>query len=166
MAETLHFLDIFAILRKHNVEYIVTGGISAVLQGAPVTTFDLDVVHKRTPENVHNLQKALAELEAVYRFPKTPKISPRRESLLGEGHHLLLSKYGPIDVLGIIGQQQTYSDLQSDVVEFELDDILIRVQSLRSLIETKRAVGRQKDLMIIPILEQTLKEQEYQEEPK
>lgn len=156
--QKLRLLDIFVILAKHNVEYIITGGISAVLQGAPVTTFDLDVVHKRTPENVENLSQALAELEASYRFPRTPKIFPRVEALLGKGHHLLISKYGPVDILDTIGQEQTYEDIKDDVVEFELDDVLIRVQSLRSLIETKKSVGRAKDLVVIPILEQTLRE--------
>ena len=121
--QALNLLDILAILAKFEVEYIITGGISAVLQGAPITTFDLDVVHKRSPENVENLRKALTELEAFYRFPKTPKISPRVEALLGGGHHLLLCKHGPIDILGVIGQGQSYEDLQEKVVEFEFDDI-------------------------------------------
>ena len=163
MTQSLDFLEIFAILAKHNVEYIITGGISAVLQGAPITTFDLDVLHKRTPENVRNLSKALKELEASYRFPKTPKLLPQIKGLEGKGHHLLLSKYGPIDILGSIGEGQVYEDIQHDVVEFELEELLIKVQSLQSLIETKRAVGRQKDFVVLPILEQTLKEQNSQE---
>ena len=163
MNQSLDFLKIFAILAKHNVEYIITGGISAVLQGAPITTFDLDVLHQRTPENVRNLREALKELEASYRFPKTPKLLPKTKGLEGKGHHLLLSKYGPIDVLGSIGEGQVYEDIQHDVVEFELEELRIKVQSLQSLIETKRAVGRQKDFVVLPILEQTLKEQNSQE---
>lgn len=34
------------------VELIVVGGLAAVLHGAPVVTFDLDIVHRQTPENV------------------------------------------------------------------------------------------------------------------
>ena len=42
---------ILRTLTAHRVEFIVVGGVSAALQGAPVTTFDIDVVHSRAPEN-------------------------------------------------------------------------------------------------------------------
>ncbi len=38
------FREILELLNKHEVEYIVVGGVAAVIQGAPVTTFDLDVL--------------------------------------------------------------------------------------------------------------------------
>jgi len=41
------------------VETIVVGGVAAVLQGAPIATFDLDLVHRRSEENVARLQDAL-----------------------------------------------------------------------------------------------------------
>ena len=44
-----------AILRalvEAGVEFIVVGGVAAVLNGAPVSTFDLDVVHARDAANV------------------------------------------------------------------------------------------------------------------
>ena len=34
-----------------------------MLHGAPVTTFDLDVVHARDPENIARLLSALEELD-------------------------------------------------------------------------------------------------------
>ena len=47
MVEAPHsdFLSILNALSVHDVEFIVVGGISAVLQGAPISTFDLVVVH-------------------------------------------------------------------------------------------------------------------------
>jgi hypothetical protein len=33
------------------VEVVLVGGLAAVVQGAPITTFDVDVVHRRTEEN-------------------------------------------------------------------------------------------------------------------
>ncbi|MEZ4293931.1 MAG: hypothetical protein R3B70_03060 [Polyangiaceae bacterium] len=42
-------------LQEAGVELVVVGGTAAVLQGAPVVTFDLDIVHRRTPENVSRL---------------------------------------------------------------------------------------------------------------
>lgn len=62
--------DVEAILRALNsrgVEYIVVGGICAALHGAPVATYDLDIVHSRAPGNVSRLRDALDELDAFYR---------------------------------------------------------------------------------------------------
>jgi hypothetical protein len=43
---------ILRVLAEHRADFIVIGGVSAVLQGTPITTFDLDVVHSRAPENL------------------------------------------------------------------------------------------------------------------
>jgi len=32
------------------VELVLVGGLAAVTHGAPVTTFDVEIVHRRTPE--------------------------------------------------------------------------------------------------------------------
>jgi len=39
------FAAVLRVLAAHRVDFIVVGGVSAVLQGAPVNTFDLDVLH-------------------------------------------------------------------------------------------------------------------------
>jgi hypothetical protein len=55
------------VLARHHVDFIVVGGVAAVLNGAPVSTFDLDIVHARTDANLDRLMHALGELEAHYR---------------------------------------------------------------------------------------------------
>jgi hypothetical protein len=35
--------DVFKSFQKHNVRYLVIGGIAAVLYGVPRATFDLDI---------------------------------------------------------------------------------------------------------------------------
>lgn len=42
-------------LAAAGAEFIVVEGVSAVLNGAPVYTFDLDVVYKRSRKNIENL---------------------------------------------------------------------------------------------------------------
>ena len=53
------FLAILQPLAKHQVDFIVVGEVGAVLQGAPISTFDLDVVHSRTSDNIDRLLVAL-----------------------------------------------------------------------------------------------------------
>jgi hypothetical protein len=38
---------ILSVLRRHGVRFVVVGGVAAVVEGAPITTFDVDVVHER-----------------------------------------------------------------------------------------------------------------------
>ncbi|MCG2830387.1 MAG: hypothetical protein L6302_04990, partial [Desulfobacteraceae bacterium] len=42
-------------LNEAGVEFVLVGGVAAVAQGAPVTTFDLDIVHRQTDENIGKL---------------------------------------------------------------------------------------------------------------
>jgi len=42
-------------LSEAGIEFIIVGGLAAVAQGAPVTTFDLDIVHLQTDENTQKL---------------------------------------------------------------------------------------------------------------
>ena len=93
------FFKIIEILAKYDVDYIIIGGVSAVLQGAPVTTFDLDVVHSREETNLSKILKALQELNAYYRTRKDIRIEPEIYRLELPGHHLLMTDAGPLDVL-------------------------------------------------------------------
>jgi hypothetical protein len=83
-----------------------------VLHGAPVTTFGLDVVHARNRKNITRLLAAMEELEAVYRIQPERELPlglrPDESHLAGLGHPLLLTKYGPLDVLGMIGKSRTW----------------------------------------------------------
>jgi tRNA nucleotidyltransferase/poly(A) polymerase len=52
---------VFASLHRHNVKYVVIGGIAAVLHGVPRATFDLDILIEATTENAQRLLDALLE---------------------------------------------------------------------------------------------------------
>ena len=88
------FVKIFDVFTKYNIDYIVVGGISAVLHGAPVTTYDLDVIHDRRDENISRLISALKELNAHYRTRRDIKIKPEESALQSKGHHLLENYFG------------------------------------------------------------------------
>lgn len=46
------FAEILRLLAAGDIEFLVVGMTAGILHGAPVTTVDLDVVHRRSPENV------------------------------------------------------------------------------------------------------------------
>lgn len=76
--ESLDLPGMLEVLTRHGVEFIVVGGVCATLYGAPVMTFDLDIVHLRSADNIAWLAEALEELDAIFRtHPRriTPKTS-------------------------------------------------------------------------------------------
>ena len=77
--------DLTSLLEKlaaSDVEFVLVGGLAAVAQGAPIATFDVDIVHKRTPENVDRLFAFLAGIGAHYRGRQGPPLPPSRNALL------------------------------------------------------------------------------------
>ena len=136
----------------------MVGLLAAVLQGAPLTTFDLDIVHRRTDANVTRLLAALEAMNAVYRTDARA-LRPTAAHLLGPGHHLLRTDLGDLDCLGEIDDGATFDELVSDSVALELGEgLACRAISIAKLVEIKRRLGRPKDLAAIPMLEATLEE--------
>jgi predicted nucleotidyltransferase len=152
-------IEIFCVLDKHQVKFIIVGGVCAVLHGAPITTFDLDLVHSRTPVNLQFLMNALMDLDASYRgHPK--QIKPDIESLASPGHHLLITRFGPLDLLETIEKDLGYADLIGHSEEIQIENLAFRILSLEYLIEIKEETFREKDRLILTILKYTLKERE------
>ncbi len=152
------FLALLRVLAAHDVELIVVGGVCAVLHGAPVTTFDLDVVHNRDNANLTRLLDALAELEAGYRGRGTQRLIPSRPALAGPGHHLLMTTGGPLDLLGTIGAGRGFPELVGHTAEVEVESMPLRILDLSTLVQVKEETARAKDLLMLNILKRLLEE--------
>lgn len=53
--------DVFRCFERHDVRYLVIGGVASVLHGVPRATFDLDILIEATRENAERLLAALLE---------------------------------------------------------------------------------------------------------
>ena len=53
--------NVFESFQKHDVKYLVIGGIAAVLYGVPRATFDLDILIEATRKNARRLLDALLD---------------------------------------------------------------------------------------------------------
>jgi predicted nucleotidyltransferase len=141
------------------VEFVVVGGLSATLNGVPVNTFDVDVVHRRTPENVDRILPVLESLDAVYRIQPERRLRPVRSALLSTGHQNLLTRYGPLDLLGEIGDGLGYEELVPRSTEMLIaEGVRVRILNLETLIEVKEQLNGEKDRAMLPILRGTLEE--------
>ena len=154
---THSFRRILELLEQHGVEYVVVGGVAAVLQGAPVTTFDLDALTKVDPQNVDRVAAALAALDARDREHRG--LRPSRDDVAAGGHLLMMTDSGPFDVLGFIGGGRRYEDVAGSAVTLAVDNLAIKVLPLEVLIEEKKALGRDKDLAVLKLLEAVLARQ-------
>ena len=149
------FREILTLLNAHDVDYIVVGGVAAVVHGAPITTFDLDALVRVTDENARRLVAALGALDARFREHTHP-IQPTEQDVLAGGHLLLMTRAGPLDILGFIGENQRYEDFEQSVVEVEMSRGRFRVLDLAELVRQKRATDRAKDRDMLEMLEQLL----------
>ena len=143
--------DLLATLAANDVELIVVGGLAAVAQGAAIPTHDLDIVPRRTDDNVARLLHVLGELDAA-----TDVIHPTAESLAGTGHSLLMTKLGPLDVLGAIEGGRDYDVLEPRSLLIEVAGKPVRVLGLDMIVELKRASTHPKDKRVLPELEAAL----------
>ena len=150
------FREILELLNKHEVEYIVVGGVAAVIQGAPVTTFDLDTLVRIRKDNAERLSLALNELDARFREYRDI-VRPTEEDILAGGHLLLLTRAGPLDLLGFVGGKNRYEDLLPHSTEVPMAEGTIRVLNLDELIRQKRESDRPKDRAMLELLEEALK---------
>jgi hypothetical protein len=149
---------VFETLARHQVEFSSCRGVAAVLQGAPVSTsLTVEITHSTAPENVARILSALEELDARYRF--RPELRAGASHLASPGHQLLLTRLGPLDILGTIGRGRSYSALLPLTDELDAGDgVRIRVLTLEAQIAVKEEVGGEKDAAMLPLLRRTSEE--------
>lgn len=139
------------------VRFVLVGGVAAVTQGAPLSTFDLDIVHDRAPENVAALIRVLVAVDAHYRNrPRDQRIEPAESALRGPGHHNLMTRHGPLDVLGTIEGGRDHASLLASSVEVDFGGHALTVLGLETLVAIKESSNDEKDRAALPVLRATL----------
>ncbi len=150
------FLDQLRVLNRHQIDFVVVGGVAAVFEGAPIVTLDLDIVYDRASDNIERLAAGLKELNAYYNDPAGRRIVPDVTKLETIKIHLLLTDLGGLDVLRSIGEDLAYQDLLGRSSEYDLGGLRLRVLNLEAVIATKEVANRDKDRAVLPILRRTL----------
>ena len=149
--------ELLESLCASGIDFILVGGLAAVIQGSPVTTMDVDIVHRRTPDNIERLMAFLKSIETVYRRPDDKVIEPMASDLAGMGHLFFKTRLGPLDVLSYVEGKKTYEELIGHTVEISFKGHMIRVLDLKTLVELKRLSKDPKDQQRLAILEETLR---------
>ena len=155
------FAALLRLLTGEGVEFILVGGAAAAAHGSVRLTRDLDIVYRRSPENLARLVRCLAPHRPYLR--DAPASLPFRldEETLRRGlNFTLMTDFGPLDLFGEIAGGGGYDALLPDSVTLTVFGIPCRCLGLKRLIEVKRAAGRPRDLEAVAELEALLEESE------
>ena len=141
---------ILGVLARHEVRFVVIGGIAASLQGSTTIITDFDICYARDQENLERLTAALNEVQATLRGTRVPVAFRLDARTLKAGLNFTFdTKYGPFDCLGAASGSFDYEQLMRNADPMNLVGTNISVASLDDLIRMKRAAGRNKDLIEI-----------------
>jgi hypothetical protein len=149
------------VLAGAGVEFIVVGGVAGRAHGSARLTNDLDILYRRTPENIARLAAALAPHQPYLRG--APRGLPFRwdaDTIRRGLNFTLTTTFGDLDVLGEITGGGGYDALASRSSTIAAFGVEPRCLDLAALIEVKRAAGRPKDLEAIAELEALLEERD------
>src|SRR6185436_942246 len=165
MVSAPEFTEILKVLSRHEVEYILVGGLAAIVQGAPVFTLDLDIVFLKTAENLPRLLASLQEIDARYVDPAGRHIVHDADKLASFRMHQLVTSLGPLDVMETIGDGMSYADLVNNTQVSEVAGVNVRVLRLETIILSKEQANRDKDRATLHVLRQTLRMKQGSGEP-
>lgn len=153
------FAHLLSVLTRSGIEFIIIGGFAATAHGSAHVTVDLDVVYRRTSDNMARLARALAPLQPYLRgAPPGLPFQFDIETMARGLNFTLVTSAGDLDLLGEATGGGTYDALLPHSEVRELFDLECRFVNLETLIYLKRAAGRPRDLDRIAELELLLEE--------
>ena len=136
------------------MEFIVVGGVAAIVHGSARLTQDLDIVYRRDPYNIVRLATALRPFVPYLRgAPPGLPFQWDAETIQRGLNFTLVTSAGPLDVLGEIAGGGTYEALISHSQKLSVFGVECYCLGLDRLIQAKRDAGRPKDLEAIAELE-------------
>jgi predicted nucleotidyltransferase len=137
-----------AALVRERLDVVLIGNAAAAMLGAPVTTLDFDFMFRDTPTNMRKLKAVSASLGAVILRPFYPVSKLYR--MVDDASGL------QADFMPVIHGVRSFEGLRDRASEHTIGGVTLKVASLRDIIASKKAAGRDRDLAVLPVLEQTL----------
>jgi hypothetical protein len=137
----------------------VVGGVAAKAHGSARFTADVDIVYRRTKDNISRLAAAFANLHPLLRGapPDVPFLWDA-ETIEKGLNFTLATDLGAIDLLGEIAGGGLYEQLEPYIEVKHAFGVEVPCLGLEKLIQVKRAAGRRKDIEAIAELTALLEE--------
>jgi hypothetical protein len=153
----MNFIKAVQTLVDADVDFVIIGGWSAVLNGSSYVTNDLDICYS----NLNHLAIALAPYHPRLRDMPSGLPFVWDERTLGNGTvFTLATDLGVIDLLAEVSGLSGFEEVKANSIRVQAFDREVYTLNLPALIRSKRAAGRLKDLQILPELESLLEAQD------
>lgn len=153
-------LGILEVLVRHDVRFVLIGGVAANIHGYPLPTEDVDITPETSTANYRQLAAALREMNARTRVAGEPDgvaFTIDAAVLAGNVAWTLTTDRGDIDIVTKPDGTAGFGDLRRDAIDVELGaSLTVAVASLPDIIRSKEAAGRLKDQAALPALRATL----------
>lgn len=137
-------------LARQKLDAVLIGNAAAALQGAPVTTLDLDFMFRKTPANLTRLKRIARELDAVLLTPFYPASGLFRLSRDGDGLQF--------DFMSRVDGVRSFEGLKARAHEVSFGRHSLLVAGLEDIIRSKKAANRPQDRAVLPLLRKVLDE--------
>jgi hypothetical protein len=148
------FSALICALEDARVDFVVVGGIAAILHGAAYQTNDLDISYARDEANIKKLAAFLKKVHARLRgAPPDLPFRPDEPTLKAGLNFTFRTDSGDLDLLGELDGLGRHDRVLAGSIVVDLYGRRVRVLDLDGLILTKRAAGRPKDQLSLPELE-------------
>lgn len=164
-----HLTEILVTLADERVDFIVGGGVAAVLHGVERVTMDLDIAVSWDEQNLRRFIAAMRALRLEPKMPVAPELLLDRQSLDLLRHSkgaLVFSFRDPEDPIRLVDvfikPELAFDVLSPDAVPVSLHGRIIRVVSARRLLAIKQAIAppRPKDELDISALKAIIERSE------
>jgi hypothetical protein len=137
-------LQAFAAQR---LEAVLIGNAAAALHGAPVTTLDFDFLFRETTTNLAKLKQVAKDCDAMILRPFYP---------VSKLYRVVNDDLGlQADFMPMIHGIRSFEGVRARATQRMIGGFPLIVASLDDIIASKKAAGRERDLAVLPVLEQT-----------
>ncbi|GBE05249.1 MAG TPA: hypothetical protein ENG80_04190 [Nitrospirae bacterium] len=131
-------------LVRCKVNFMIIGLSAAALQRAPVVTQDIDLWFEDLADP--RLAKALKKVKAIYIAP----MGNNPPMFAGDDVELF-------DIVTHVHGLGEYAKVKKQAIKISLGDFKVPVLPLELIIKSKKAAGRTKDKLVLPVLKDVLK---------
>ncbi len=128
---------------RHKIDYMFIGKSGAILLGYPSTTQDVDIFPKKDRENCRRLILALTEIGF--------ELSDKTKDQILRGIDFVQINQDPFDLDLVFAPDGIDSFEQAQARMIVIEDF--HIANLQDIIASKKAAGREKDLVDLPLLE-------------
>ena len=144
-------LQLMRAVEQVRLDVIVVGNAAAALHGVPVTTQDIDLFVRDTPQNAEKIQQLLAALGEPVQASRP--FEPVSRMIRIEGLPV------DIDLVFELSSHEKFEAVARRSLLHTIEGVPIRLAAMDDIIAAKRAAGRPKDLAVLPLLEQFVRVQ-------